>query len=97
MPDRVHNWPAELQRFLTDLKRNPDLEDCFWADLELSPDEVADLSLFEVAARNGRVRFNISDGTTLVGCMNPLLGLGRSARCADCAKVRVSFHGASVE
>ena len=95
MSDRIHNWPAELQDFLRDLKRNPDLDDCFWVDLELSPREVADLSLFEVAARNGKVRFRTADGTALVGCMNPLLGLGGSARCNECAKVRVSFHGVS--
>jgi hypothetical protein len=97
VPDRVHNWPTELQWLLADLKRNPDLEDCFWTDLELSPHEVAELSLFEVAARNGRVRFKTSTGTTLVGCMNPLLGLGGSARCEDCARVRVSFHAVSAE
>ena len=97
MSDRIHNWPAELRAFLADLKRNPDLDDCFWADLELNPQEVADLSLFEVAARNGKVRFKAPDGTALVGCMNPLLGLGRSARCEHCAKVRVSFHAVSRE
>ncbi len=97
MANRIHNWPAELQIFLADLKRNPDLTDCCSIDLELNPEEVRDLSLFEVAARNGRVRFKAPDATTLVGCMNPLLGLGASNRCGDCAKVRVSFHGVSAE
>ncbi len=97
MPDRIHNWPAELQGFLLRLRQNSDLKDCYWVDLELNPEEVRDLSLFKAATRNGRVRFRTPDGRTLVGCMNPLLGLGGSGQGEDCAKVRVSFHGVSAE
>ena len=97
MPDQIYNWPAELQGFVLRLRRNSDLKDCYCVDLEMKPEEVSDLSLFKATTRNGRVRFRTPDGRTLVGCMNPLFGIGGSRQGEDCAKVRVSFHGVSAE
>ena len=95
MPDRIHNWPVELRTLISRLEPNPDCPDCYWIDIDLTSDEVKEVSLFEVVSRPGRVRFAEPSGRTLVGCMNPLVGLGAPQRPGTAARVRISFHAVS--
>jgi hypothetical protein len=91
----VHNWPAEIAQLIAGIKSNPEQPDSYFAIADVTREELTIVALFEVAARNGRVRFLVPDAAaSLVGCMNPIVGLGPSSKAA---RVRISFHDVSAE
>jgi hypothetical protein len=94
----VHNWPREIGQLLASLKANAERRDSYFAVADVTRDELTTVALFEVAARNGRVCFGEpSSPTRLVGCMNPIVGLGRPGSSSQAAKIRISFHDVSAE
>lgn len=89
-----HAWPAAFEPLLEALAPRPDHADCWFADVDLSDEQLRLLNCFEGSARHGRVWFKLPRTKELVaGEMNPLLGTGGSAADAgDRVRVRISFH-----
>jgi hypothetical protein len=94
MSAHVHDWPAEFQGLLAGLSSNPRHPGCYAVEVDLTAEDLKVIGLFEVASRIGRVRFREgSNPAPLVGCMNPLVGIGHPADGgAYSARVRISFH-----
>ena len=91
----LHSWPAEIQHLLSNITKNPEQPDTYFATADVTRDELTAVALFEVAARNGRVKFSIpGSASSLVACMNPIVGLGSSTKAA---RIRISFYDASAE
>lgn len=93
-----HAWPAAFEPLLEALAPRPDPADCWFADVDLSEEQLRRLNCFEGSARHGRVLFKLPATKELVaGEMNPVLGTGATGKGAadagQCVRVRISFHG----
>ena len=89
----LHHWPAAMEQLLSQLQPNPDQADTYAAEVDLTGDQVKELALFEVASRNGRVCLRVpGKSQVLIGCMNPLVGLGAASSPGCAARIRISFH-----
>jgi hypothetical protein len=97
--DRVlHTLPATFAPLLRTLSRRQDRPDCWFADIEVSDEQLKGLNLFEASSRHGRVCFALPGTEGLVqGEMNALLGLGPPIGAAAQARVRLSFHDVAAE
>jgi hypothetical protein len=82
-----------MKQLLSQLQPNPDQPDTYAAEVDLTEEQVKELALFEVASRNGRVCLSVPGSSlVLVGCMNPLVGLGAASTPESAARIRISFH-----
>jgi hypothetical protein len=92
----IVEWPADLYPLLQNLQITPHAEGprCGQTDIDVDAETLFLLNDFEARVRHRRVRLrSATSSECLVGEMNVLVGLGRSADPArHVGKVRISFH-----
>jgi hypothetical protein len=88
-----HAWPVQFQPLLSGLVERIGQANCWFADVDLSNAQIKDLNLFFASSRHGQVCFTLPDGQSVIGRMNPLLGLGSPADPSrHHGRARISFH-----
>lgn len=88
-----HAWPAAFAPLLEGLSPRPDHPDCWFAEVDVSDEQLRALNCFEGSSRHGRIWFRLPTKELVTGEMNPLLGTGTAAAAsADRVRVRISFH-----
>lgn len=94
MIDLVRTWPPTLQHLLNGLHSAPTgMPGCWWADVDVSEDELRALHLFETLARHDRVDLPSVPGLGEQHAVaETIVGLGAPADPQrHVAKVRICF------
>ncbi|MDJ1160240.1 hypothetical protein QNA08_18665 [Chelatococcus sp. SYSU_G07232] len=94
MTGLARHWPPDLHHLLAGLQKAPTgTPGCYWAEVDVSEQELLALQLFETAARHDRVLLpSGEDGIEHRATMEPIIGLGEPHEPArHVARVRICF------